>query len=129
MTNPLPSLKRYCILKFRRCDVCQVCDTSKKLIIHHKKYFDDSVIYKQFSDTHDGRIQYYAKLLDEIEKRPTNFNSLCMNCHDHLHKILNFSNNKLDDYCNSILNSRFEIIISDTYYARHPEEIEAYDDD
>ena len=62
---------------------CIVCDEEriKKLVLHHLSYTKNSVIYNQFENSDDGRLQYHSKLLDEIKKNKNNFVILCMNCH------------------------------------------------
>lgn len=90
----IPALKSLRKLCFVRLDIttgwgrsCRTCETTKGLLIHHSKYYSDSVTYNQFEDSEIGRLQYYSKLLDEIKKEYGNLVILCFSCHEELHRL------------------------------------------
>lgn len=98
--NPLNALKEEC---FKRCckhdedstccfcrHECYICahDRISHLVLHHYTYNENSVIYNQFDNTNDGRLEYYVSLLKEIKKSRDNFIILCMKCHESLEDML-----------------------------------------
>lgn len=84
----LADIKTHCILWYGdkiKCNYCDV-DDIEKLTIHHKNYFKDSIIHKEFNTIPiSNRIKYYSELLEEIMIRPDNFETLCNRCHELLH--------------------------------------------
>ena len=84
----LIDIKTHCILIYDnrlRCNRCSE-DYIHRLIIHHKQYFSDSVIFWSYGNYLGGRVNYYSQLINEIEKRKDNFETLCNKCHTWLHK-------------------------------------------
>ena len=98
----LTELKKVCIHELRSFQECFVCfnNNPKFLLIHHHAYFDDSVVYKQFENSDIGRIQYYARLLDEIQLRPNNFTVLCFKCHEKLEELIRMDWNDAYNWLN-----------------------------
>ncbi len=92
----LTELKKEC---FERIGVkiCYCCYSKnpKQLIIHHLSYTKNSIIYNKFENNDDGRLKYYANLLDEIKINITNFLIFCINCHNKLEKLLRLSYNEV----------------------------------
>lgn len=84
----LTELKKECIIRLVGYCQCFTCDENKpkRLLIHHHGYFPDSVVYNKFEESDDGRLKYYAHLLDEIKEREENFTVLCVECHNYLEK-------------------------------------------
>lgn len=60
----------------------------KRLLIHHLSYTSESITYNKFENSDEGRLKYYANLLDEIKTDPTNFLILCFKCHKEVEKLL-----------------------------------------
>lgn len=73
-----------------KCFYCND-DNIERLLVHHVSYHHDSVVYKYFGNSFQGRIMYYSTLLSEVMKRPRNFLILCFGCHKFRHgKLIKF---------------------------------------
>jgi len=89
----LTELKKECmgrIIPDEYSICCYICYESrpKRLTIHHHCYGPQSVTYNQFENSDDGRLKYYAHLMDEIKNNINNFAVLCINCHNKLERLL-----------------------------------------
>ena len=89
----LTELKKECMGRVRygnHSKDCFICFESrpKRLTIHHHCYDRHSITYNQFENSDDGRLKYYAHLMDEIKNDPDNFTVLCINCHSKLERLL-----------------------------------------
>ena len=60
-------------------------DDIEKLLLHHKSYFFNSIIYKPYGNSLEGRIKYYSSLINEVMVNPKNFLILCFKCHSMRH--------------------------------------------
>ena len=90
--NALIALKKECFNRIGG-SFCSCCDNDNPshLIIHHLSYSEKSITYNKFENSYDGRLKYYANLLDEIKFDYSNFVVLCFDCHQIIEKLLKMS--------------------------------------
>lgn len=71
---------------------CKFCweKSSYKMTVHHKWYIENDVIYKNYPNSIEGRIQYYDDLFPLVQKNPERFLYLCIKCHNVLEYWLQF---------------------------------------
>lgn len=86
----LTELKKECFKRIGSNISCFCCGKDKysNLLIHHLSYTEKSITYNKFENSDDGRLKYYANLLDEIKIDPDNFLTMCFNCHKELEELL-----------------------------------------
>jgi len=119
----LTELKKECISRANWPVMCQLCwkRNPKQLILHHFWYSKNSVTYNQFENNDDGRLKYYAHLLDEIKKDPKNFIPLCVDCHTLIHELAKLP---LHEYASRIHNLEneeyYRIVIQRTQVGQYP---------
>lgn len=93
----LEAQKQKCInLLGGECRVCH-CKISKKgMVIHHRLYIKNDVIYSNYPQNDSGRLQYYKDLEPLIKKNPKRFSVLCNTDHQSLTRLCRFGDKKLD---------------------------------
>ncbi len=71
---------------------CKFCweRSSFKMTVHHRSYIKDDVIYKNYPNTIQGRIEYYSELLPLVRDQPERFLYVCISCHNKLEYYLQF---------------------------------------
>ncbi len=97
----LIELKKECMSRLTITEssiCCFVCKDirAKRLCIHHFGYDKNSITYNKFENSNDGRLKYYSTLLDEIKNDPSNFITLCINCHTKLEQLVKNNKNQVD---------------------------------
>lgn len=78
---------------------CHTCGKKKNLLIHHQNYLKYSVVYRQFNNSEIGRLQYYAKLLDEIKISTNHLYILCFDCHTEFHNLVKLPIYEIANIC------------------------------
>lgn len=73
---------------------CKFCwqKSSFKMTVHHRNYIKDDVIYKNYPDNIEGRIDYYNDLIPLVRADPSRFLYICISCHNILEYYLQFGN-------------------------------------
>lgn len=71
---------------------CKFCwqKSSFKMTVHHRNYVKDDIIYKNYQDTIQGRIDYYNDLFPLVKNEPNRFLYICIRCHNRLEYYLQF---------------------------------------
>lgn len=101
----LTELKKECINRIYEATnnfykpYCHSCYNGKvkNLILHHLEYTNNSIVYKNFENSDDGRLKYYSCLLDEIKEDPYNFTVLCGYCHTYLEELLGMTKDQINN--------------------------------
>lgn len=82
-----------------KCFTCK-CEKAKRgMVVHHRYYIDNDVIYSNYPQNDTGRLQYYTDLIQLIKKNPKRFMYMCNTHHHVLTRFRRFGDKLFDKLC------------------------------
>mgnify|MGYP001618144330 CR=1 FL=1 len=79
---------------------CRICKSVRSsMLIHHRWYIKNDVIYKNYPQNDSGRLQYYKDLEPLIKRNVKRFSYMCNSDHYSLGKFCQFGDEKFNALC------------------------------
>ena len=82
-----------------KCKICGCIIHKKGMVIHHRGYIDNDVVYKNYPKNDSGRLKYYIDLEPLIKNNVKRFSYLCNPDHHSLTKICLYGDKKFNALC------------------------------
>ena len=82
-----------------KCRICG-CKISKRgMVVHHRWYINNDIVYSNYPQNDSGRLQYYTDLKEQISINPKRFSYLCNKDHHSLTKFIQYGDKKFKALC------------------------------
>jgi len=82
-----------------KCGICGCKKAKRGMIIHHRWYITNDVIYSKYPQNDAGRLQYYKDLEPIIKANTKRFAYLCNTDHQSLSMFLRYGDKKFNALC------------------------------
>ena len=82
-----------------KCIICKCKKSKSGMLVHHREYITNDVIYTNYPQNDSGRLQYYKDLEPMIRASTKRFSYICTKDHQSLTRICRFGDEKFNALC------------------------------
>lgn len=79
-----------------KCKLCGCKKAKRGMVIHHRWYITNDVVYKNYPQNDSGRLQYYKDLEPLIRANPMRFSYQCNADHHSLSLFIRYGDKKFN---------------------------------